>query len=141
MFTKTLTAGVLAVSIGIAGMAPTPARASFSEGDAIVGIITLLLLGAAIENSRDDGNDDRRDRPRVDRDAFRTLPDSCLRRVIRRNGDPIRFFPQRCMTNNYNFVSRLPDRCHVQFRTQNGQHRTGWRARCLRNEGFRFNRH
>lgn len=139
MFTKTLTAGVLAISLSLTSVAPSPAQASFSEEDAVVGIITLLLLGAAIHNSRD--SDARPERPRVDPDAHLRLPDNCLRRVIRRNGNPIRFFPQRCMNNNYNHVSRLPDRCHVQFRTENGQRRAGWRARCLRNEGFRFNRH
>ncbi|SLN34960.1 hypothetical protein [Pseudooctadecabacter jejudonensis] len=137
MFTKTLTAGVLAVSLALTSLSPTQAQASFSEEDAVVGILTLLLLGAAIHNSRDNGND----RPRVDPNAWKVLPDQCLRQTTRRNGNSIRFFGQRCMNNNYAYVSRLPQACHVRFRNENGQRRQGWRARCLRNEGFRFNRH
>ena len=52
MLTKTLTAGVLAVSLSLTSLAPTRA-AALSDEDVAVGIISLLLLGAAIHNNRD----------------------------------------------------------------------------------------
>jgi len=138
MFTKTLTAGVLALSMSLTSLAPTQAQASFSEEDAIVGIISLLLLGAAIHNRNDN---DEPVRPRVDPNAWRVLPASCLRGDTRRTGGAVRFFGQRCMTTQYHYVSRLPAQCRVQFRNRRGEHRAGWQARCLRNQGFRISRH
>ena len=52
MFTKTLTAGVLAASLAHTSMAPTSASARISDEDAIAGILTLLFIGAAIHSSR-----------------------------------------------------------------------------------------
>ena len=143
MIMKTLTAGVLAISLTVTSLAPTSAAADISKDGAIAGILTLLFLGAAIHNSRD--NDvspapapERRPRPTLTRD-WRVLPADCLRNVTRRNGNTIRMFGQRCLTNNYAHVNRLPQACHVRVRTENGQNRPGFRARCLRNQGFRTN--
>lgn len=141
---KTLTAGVLAATLSFTSIAPTTASAELSRDNAVVGIAALLLLGAAIHNSRDD-DDHRsvrtstRNSPRGD--ARRVLPARCLTQATRRNGDRIRFFGQRCLNNNYRAVNHLPNRCHVEFRTRNGEHREGYRAGCLQNQGFRTTRH
>jgi len=141
MFMKTLTAGILAASLAVTSLTPTSATAGISDEDAIAGILTLLLLGAAIHNSRD--NDTAvapQPQPRVDR-GWRVLPASCIRNVNRRNGNTIRIFGQRCLNNNYAHVARLPEACHVRVRNENGQRRQGFRVRCLRNQGFRTDRH
>lgn len=143
MFMKTLTAGVLAATLSLTGMAPTQAQASFSEEDAVVGIITLLLLGAAIHHSKDSDAAAEApvpEPPRHNQHGWRVLPSNCLRHETRRNGNRVRLLAQRCMTRHYDHLNRLPDHCHVQFRNESGQRRAGWRARCLRNQGFRLNR-
>lgn len=142
MFMKTLTAGVLAVSLAATSLTPTSVSAGISDDDAIAGILTLLLLGAAIHNRRDNNNaapaPQQHPRPTVTRD-WRVLPANCIRNVTRRNGNTIRIFGQRCLNNNYAHVNRLPEACHVRVRTENGQRRQGFRVRCLRNQGFRTN--
>ena len=143
MSIKTLTAGVLAATLSLTTIAPTTVAAEGSRNDAIVGIAALLLLGAAIHNSRDDDRQpartSTRNQPR--NDSWRVLPAGCLTQATRRNGDRIRFFGQRCLNNNYRAVNRLPNACHVEFRTRDGGFRRGYRAGCLRNQGFRTTRH
>ncbi len=143
MLTKTLTAGVLAVSLSLTSLTPTRA-AAWSDEDVAVGVISLLLLGAAIHHSRSNDRPQpaapQPQRPREVRD-WRVLPVDCLRHATRANGNTIRYFGQRCLNNNYAHVARLPDHCHVRFRNANDQRRQGFRANCLRNQGFRTNRH
>lgn len=140
---KTLTAGVLAATLSLTSLAPTTATAELSRDDAIVGIATLLLLGAAIHNSRDNDPTPSRTPTRTSPrgDAWRVLPANCLTHATRRNGDQVRFFGQRCLNNNYRAVNRLPQACRVEFRARSGHLRQGYSARCLRNQGFRTNRH
>lgn len=138
MFMKSLTAGVLAVTLSFTSVAPTPVQAD-DRSDAIVGIISLLLLGAAIHNSRD-GDVSVQTNPQPNQ-RWRVLPANCLREFTRRNGNTIRMFPQRCLNRNYAHLNRLPEACHVRIRTDTGQQRQGFRAGCLRNQGFRTNRH
>ena len=44
MIMKTLTAGVLAISLTVTSLAPTSAAADISKDDAIAGILTLLFF-------------------------------------------------------------------------------------------------
>jgi len=148
---KTLTAGVLAATLTVTGMAPTTAAADISREQAIVGIGALLLLGAAIHNDRDDDDDNDRARSssrrtvdvtrnRHHNDRWRVLPANCLIDTRSRRGDRVRYFGQHCLTNNYANVGRLPHNCHIRFRTQSRQVRQGFDARCLREAGFRTTR-
>lgn len=141
MIMKTLTAGVLAASLAITSLSPTQASAGLSD-DEVAGLLTLLFLGAVIHNNRnnDPAPVPQPVRPRAD-DNWRVLPLACLQRIENRRGQTVRFFGQRCLTRSYNYVSRLPQACHIQFRTENGQRRQGFSARCLRDAGFRTNRH
>lgn len=143
MMTKTLTAGVLALSLSLTSLTPTQA-AAWTDEEIGLGVFTLLLLGAAIHHSQS------RDEPRRETQApaqtrqsreWRVLPVDCLRHATRRNGNTIRYFGMRCLNNNYAHVNRLPDECHVRFRNSNDQRRQGFRAGCLREAGFRTNRH
>lgn len=72
---------------------------------------------------------------RVDR---KLLPGDCLQSIDTRNGR-VRFFSQRCLEQNYQYVNRLPRECAVRFRTYNGP-RAGYDARCLRDEGYQLAR-
>lgn len=139
MIMKTLTAGVLAASLTLTSLTPTTATAGFSDEDALAGVLTLLFLGAVIHNSRNNDPAPVRQPPRVD-NSWRVLPANCLRRLETRRGNTVRLFGQRCLNNNYDNVNRLPQSCHVRVRTAEGQRRQGFRARCLREAGFRTNR-
>lgn len=138
----TFTAGLLATTLALTSITPNSAAARMSDED-IAAILGLLVIGAAIHNSR---NNDAapvapsRPQPTTTR-GWRVLPANCIRNVTRRNGNTIRMFGQRCLNNNYAHVNRLPEACHVRVRTENGQRRQGYRARCLRDAGFRTNRH
>lgn len=137
--TKTFTAGILAATLALTSITPTRANADVTEGDAIVGIITLLLLGAALSDNNNVTIEPRTVQP--PRNNWRILPAECRRTFETRRGDRVRMFTRRCMQNNYRHVDRLPDDCFVRIRTDRGERRQGWRARCLRNAGFRVNRH
>lgn len=142
MFIKTLTAAVLSVSLAFSSLTPTPAQAGLSDEEKIVGLFTLFLLGAAISNRNDKpapATPPQVTTPRGHQD-WRVLPSECRREVTPRRGEIIRFFGQRCLTNNYSYMNRLPQSCHVQFRMQQGQQRRGYGARCLREAGFRTDR-
>ena len=134
--TKTLTAGVLSLTLALTSLAPTNVQAGISDEDAVAGILTLLLLGAVIHN-----RNDRTERATTPRRDWRVLPANCIRQHTRRNGNTVRIFGQRCLNNNYAHVDRLPEACHIRFRNENGQRRQGYRVRCMRNQGFRTDRH
>ncbi len=135
-FTKTLTAGILSLTLGLTSLAPAPAHAGLSD-DEKLGLITLLLFGAAIHNNRNRDEQPQETRPRRD---WRVLPSDCLRQAHNRRGERVRFFAQRCLNNSYAHVNRLPQACHIRFRTDVGQRRQGYNPRCLRNAGFRTDR-
>lgn len=146
MFIKTLTAGVLSASLALTSLTPNSASAGISDEDAFAGIIALLFLGAAVHQRR--SNDDRTVAPTPEPArpqhpnrvrGWHVLPADCIRNVTRQNGNTIRIFGQRCLTNNYDHMNRLPEACHVRVRNENGQRRQGYRVRCMRNEGFRTN--
>lgn len=138
---KTLTAGVLSATLALTAVAPTTASAQISDEDALAGIVTLLFLGAAIHNSRNNNDPAPATTTRSQRnDNWRVLPRNCRSDITRRNGNTIRMFTQRCLNNNYRHVNRLPQECHVRVRTDTGQRRQGFRARCLQNQGFRTTR-
>lgn len=138
---KTLTAITLSLSLAFTSVTATPAHAELSDDEA-VGIIALLLFGAAIaasNNTNDDRADtvrDRGHRPERRGDAsWREIPAQCLTTVTTRRGDQVRMFGRRCLNNNYRFVNRLPERCEISVRGRNNM-RHGYVPRCLRNEGF-----
>jgi hypothetical protein len=55
--TKTLSAGVLSLTLALTALSPTTAAAQVSDEDAIAGILALLFIGAAVHHSRN--NNDR----------------------------------------------------------------------------------
>lgn len=133
---KTLIAGALALTLGMTSLAPTPAQADMSNEEAWGALLGLLVLGAVIHESRKD-NAAPVVNPRPNRNV---IPAQCLRRIETRRGETVRMFGRRCMQNNFRGFNRLPERCEVSVRTDNGR-RNGFRPRCLRNAGFTWNRH
>lgn len=136
----TFTAGLLATTLAFTSMTPTAAEARMSD-DEIAALVGLLFIGAAIHRSR---NNDRAPAPDVtqrprDENRWRVLPANCRRDIETRRRGTVRMFTQRCLNNNYRHVNRLPDECHIRVRTENGQRRQGFAARCLRQAGFRTN--
>lgn len=145
MISKTLTAGVLCTSLALTSIAPTQAQAEISEGDAIVGMITLLLLGAAIHNSNDRDDPPARTHTRPTRShpapAANVLPRSCLRQGRTARGRDVQVYGRQCLIDNYGSIRRLPLTCVVRYGTRAGNNRRGFREPCMRNEGFRPSRH
>lgn len=145
MYMKTLSAGLLALTLGFTSIAPTQARADITE-DQIVGLLSILALGALIHNrSRDDGAAPEHTRPQhstpqrpIAQPNRRVLPANCVRQIERRNGNFVRMLPRRCLIRENVRINRLPQACHVRFTAANGNTRQGFRVRCLRNEGFRI---
>ena len=156
---KTLTAGIAAISLMF--VAPAHAQGLDREdvGKLLIGLAAIAVIGAAIEENRDDDSD--RFTPVHDSHSWsginagswsdlnrqhqqsvsqrRALPRSCLRSVETRFGTQ-RLFGQRCLERNYAFVSRLPDRCAVRLYTNDGPS-SGYDPLCLREQGFRSDRH
>jgi len=75
-------------------------------------------------------------RPEWRRHEARALPGECLRIIQTRRGQE-RIFSRHCLQREYRHVNRLPEQCHVRFRTDRGP-REGYAARCLRQSGYRL---
>ena len=158
---KPLIAGITALSLTIASTTPLQAQGLDREdvGKLLIGLAAVAVIGAAIEESRDNDRDrstqanDTRQWSGINRNndwsglnrqhqsntnSRRVLPHACLQTVETRFGNQ-RLFGQRCLERNYRHVSRLPDRCAVQLYTSNGPRR-GYDPLCLREQGYRSDR-
>ncbi|MEJ8561922.1 hypothetical protein QTO30_12335 [Yoonia sp. GPGPB17] len=154
---KPLIAGITALSLTLATTTPLQAQGLDRDdvGKLIFGLAAIAVIGAAIDNNRDR---DRNRRTQVhqtpqrnnswsdlNRDhqnaqnRRRALPHACLRSVETRFGQQ-RLFGKRCLERNYRHVNRLPDRCAVRIYTTDGPRR-GFDPVCLREQGFRSDRH
>lgn len=133
---KTLTAGLLSVTLAATSILPTTASARMSDEEAVVGFLALLAIGAAIHNNR---NSDPQPSQPAANNGWRVLPADCRRDIQTRRQGTTRMFTQNCLSNNYNHMNRLPQNCRVDVRANNGQQVRGYEARCLSNAGFRTN--
>ena len=141
--TKTLLASFLAATMAFTSLSATPARAADSGeiGRFLLGAGTLFIIGSALSNRnkhrpevhRVHPNPDRDYRPRVHR---KYVPGSCFRRFETRHG-VIRGYPVRCLRNNMRNFHALPGGCRVRLHVPNVGPRNLFRARCLRNNGWR----
>mgnify|MGYP001824587687 FL=1 len=155
---KPIIAGIAAISLTFASMAPAQANGLDREdiGKLLIGIAAIAALNAAIDNNKRDDRTEARntqtqttnhnDRSWADlnrsrqynNNRGRVLPRECLRTVDTRFGVQ-RMFDRRCLNRNYDRVNRLPDRCAVRVYTTNGP-RSGYDPLCLREQGFRATR-
>ncbi|MEM8579156.1 MAG: hypothetical protein AAGF60_15010 [Pseudomonadota bacterium] len=126
-----------------------PARADNDDAArALAAILGLAIVGKIIHDNRKDDRhvvtrraprDTVHPRPlprRVDR---KLLPQQCFRTFYNARGREIRGFGQRCMNRNYDFVRSLPRACATDVQTRRGWG-TAYRARCLRDQGYRLAR-
>lgn len=137
--TKTLFAGLLALTLGLTSMAPGQARAEIDGDDALKGLVTLLIIGGVL--SQLDNDDDRR-RPQpvvTPRPSRKAVPAQCLRTVEGYRHDR-RVFMKPCLRRNMHNVNRLPERCELLVDTRRGT-RAAYGARCLDRAGWRTSRH
>lgn len=137
---------IVGAAIAVTALSAAPARADSDDiARFIAGIAALAIIGAAIEDARDDPAPVVRrqvnprhysvaPRPVPPRVSRKVLPGECLRNVRTRDGEA-RVFTQRCLNNNYRHASQLPRACARQFRTDRGV-RWGYRPRCLRDRGY-----
>lgn len=139
-------AAILAFSVAIAGFSAAPARADEDVAKFLAGLAVLGIIGAAINDAKDDAKRTpprRHDvilpdgpRPKPHHVRKYDLPGGCLT-SLRVNGQNHRFLAQRCLKNNYRYTRQLPQRCHSFF--DNGhQRRQGYRPKCLRRHGYRL---
>ena len=136
---KTLTAGLLAVTLGLTSVAPSPARAEIDGDDVLKGLVTLLIIGSVVR-SLDNDDDRRRPEPVVTpRPSRKLVPAQCLRTIEGYRHDR-RVFMKPCLRRNMQNVNRLPDRCEMLVETRRGM-RAAYGARCLERAGWRTTRH
>lgn len=154
---KPLIAGLTALSLTFATAAPAQAQGLSREdtGKLLIGLTALAVLGAAINDKKDEKKPETQVR---DRDQWsqqgrgnghgwgnlnrqndrRELPGECLRSVETRFGTQ-RMFVQRCLERNYRQVNSLPARCAVRVYSNDGP-RQGYDPLCLREAGYRSDR-
>ncbi|KPP93046.1 MAG: hypothetical protein HLUCCA08_10630 [Rhodobacteraceae bacterium HLUCCA08] len=150
---KSLTAGLLALTLSLTSLSPGAARAETNGDDIAVGVLTLLLLGLAIKEARDDDrgtparqpqvhlprHDAQPQRPQFGQQrpntAWWVVPAECRRTLGTRQGE-VRLFLQHCMAREWGPTHRLPGECFREVRLRNGEIRRGWVPHCLGRAGF-----
>ena len=140
---------VLAASVAITGFSAAPARADEDVAKFIAGVVALGLIGAAINDAKDDDRKKRkvvhphsgygydvpvRPKPRAVRRY--DLPGHCLRNA-RLRGENRRVLSKRCLKRHYDYTRSLPERCEVIYERKDN-YREGFRPRCLRKHGYRL---
>lgn len=145
MMTKTLFAGLLSLSLAFAG-APAPAHADDRDAAKVIAAIAALaILGAAINNSRDD----RRPTPPA---RLEPLPSACVFEFWGGRG-PDHALAARCVSREMRHPERLPQACTTEVEVmpwqdrnrRHGQNRHDRRVgaydiSCLYRAGYRFDR-
>lgn len=141
-FSKTLTAGVLAITLAATGItaSATPAAANNHRnqgGEAAAIFGGLLLLYGLSQTNRNDGrrgNLTITQSPRPQHINRRVAPSRCFIQGRDGNGN-FRGYRYRCMQNHASAPRLLPDNCLRRVWTDRGQ-RTIYGGRCLRNNGW-----
>ncbi|WP_204112441.1 hypothetical protein [Shimia biformata] len=163
-------AAILAASVTVTALNARPAHALSEDqlGALIFGGATLLIIGNAIKNKKNDPEPvvtrrtnrdwDHRHRDRNwdhrhgDRDwnnrnshdgkaprhDARALPRDCMR-VHRVRGEDVYMVGDRCLARNYRNYNRLPRSCRVGTQTNRG-YRQGFNPHCLRRNGYTLSR-
>nr|WP_321506494.1 hypothetical protein [uncultured Celeribacter sp.] len=148
-FTK-FTAGLLAVSLATAGISAAPARASDNDvALALGGLVTLFVIGKALENKNDDH--DRPARVTVprhhDRDDWRArnqgrafeIPGECVLSTRGQYDRGSRVAMENCLKRERVSKAKLPQACETRVRTQRGR-QDAYDVGCLQNFGYRITR-
>ncbi|MEE9429333.1 MAG: hypothetical protein V3V25_14420 [Paracoccaceae bacterium] len=147
--TRTITASILALSIGFSSLSVTPAHAGNNNdlGRFVAGALVLFAIGKAIEGSN---------RPRTNvtrapsnpkpypittpQRTNKRLPEQCFFRVRSPNG-PRGVYGKICLGETLHRADRLPQNCRETVRVRNGLRSEVFGAQCLRNYGYRTATH
>ncbi len=144
--TRTLIATFLAATMAVTSLSATPARAADSGeiGRFLLGAGTLFIIGSALSNRNKHRPQVHRVHPYPDQDYVhrprvhrKFVPGACFRRFETYNG-VIRGFGVRCLRNNMRNFHALPGGCRTRVHVPHVGHRNLFRARCLRNNGWRM---
>lgn len=150
---------ILALGVVVAGIgAAAPARADAEDvAKVLAGIAALAIIGAAIEDARDDRSPPPAyvppqrppvvhvpprqyvPRPLPPQVARYNLPGQCLRIVKTRYGAD-RVFGAHCLQRRYAYAASLPSRCAQRLPAPRGW-AAGYDAGCLQASGYRIVRH
>lgn len=143
---RTMTAGLLAVTLALTGIAastsPAAATGRNNGADAAAVLGGLLLLYGLSQAGRNHGSRNYTSRgnppviyqPPRPQPVQRVAPARCFIQGHDGNGR-YRGYRQRCMQNHARNAHLLPQNCLRRVWTPNGQRRI-YRARCLRNNGW-----
>jgi len=152
---------ILSAATAVATLSPAPARANEDIGKVLAGLAALAIIGAALNDARDDTPPvvhrhrypyptgpvvrphDRRPAPVSPRPlpsgvTRYDLPQQCLRKFDAYRGNT-RLFGLNCLQRNYRHVNQLPYACRVQFGNGRQGH-VGYEPVCLRERGYRVAR-
>ncbi len=164
---KTVIAGATALSLTLSTPASATGFTDDQVGSFFIGLLGTAAILHLIENSggadkskveairtqpkptaptvralthprHDQGVRPRHD-PRVTERLRKTLPARCLKTIETRSGE-IRLFTRKCIQRHYDFRIDFPQHCERSIRTRDGR-RNGWGARCMRQAGYRVERH
>lgn len=138
---------VLCLSLAITGFSAAPARAGDDVAKVLAGLAALAIIGAAINDRRDErkAHVTRRPaytpppayqpRPLPPRVARYDLPGKCRREFRGYSGRNL--MGARCLQRNYRFSAGLPQQCRVTF-WNNGRNTAAYKPRCLKRQGYRI---
>ncbi|SFJ52997.1 hypothetical protein [Celeribacter neptunius] len=147
------TAGLLALSLATAGISAAPARASEKDTAlALGGLLTLFVIGKAIEDQKDKATVSRapapQPQPRVqDRDRYReqdryrdryagqSIPNQCVLSAGRSGSQRLVAF-ETCIEREARRNVDLPRACETRVRTDS-HWRDAYDVTCLSNFGYR----
>lgn len=149
---------VLAASVAVTGFSAAPARADEDFGKFLAGLAAIAIIGAAIENSRDDdvrvirkntvrvtpGHHHNHKHNKHKHNNVRPLPHhvkkfdlpaQCLRTFPGLGNK--RILGRGCLGNNYRHVGSLPRACKIAV-DRGQKRRVGYELLCLREHGYRL---
>jgi hypothetical protein len=145
------TAGLVALSIATAGFAAAPARAGENDAAlALGGLVTLFVLGKALEDKNKDKNkvavstsrhrDDRRNEPWQDRNRGRDfgIPNQCVASAGQGSKQRLVAF-ENCIERDRRAQVHLPRACETRVKTRQGKV-DAYDVGCLTNFGYRVER-
>lgn len=140
------TAGLLALSMATAGISAAPARAGEEElALALGGLVTLFVIGKALENKGDDKvkvtqppHHDQR-RPGNDWGHDFRIPNTCVMSAGRGNKHRLVVLENCVERETRQSRVRLPRACETRVHTRHGK-REAYDVGCLSNFGYRIDR-
>lgn len=138
---RALIAATLATSLALTPVAATPARAGSQDNTGAIAAFTLfgLLTAGLLANSlahQPNRYDPPRGGQRPPLGTRKHLPGEC-RFQVRHGQDRGTWYGSRCLKRNFDYWAYLPQRCEEHIDRPGRPDRTGYRARCLAQFGYR----